>query len=352
MKILLISPLPPPSGGIATWTKYYLNSSFSRNNEVILVNSAVKENRAKEFKKIKLIEEIKRSLEIFLKIKINVPKVEIAHINTSCGHFGVIRDYLCLKYLKIKGIKTIVHFHCNIPDMIIKRHQKFFLKKILNNSNVNLVLNKTSQEYLKINYQIESNLIPNFILEKDFLELSNLEIKKNGVKKILYTGHITEAKGCKEILEVAKKMPEFEFILAGKINENDFIKYTLKNVIFLGEISFEQIKKNLKEADLFLFLSHTEGFTVSLLEAMSSGLPIIATNVGANEDMIENKGGYIINIGDIKEVENKILKIKENEELRNKMTAFNIEKVKKNYLQNKVLEEIFRIYKETLSESK
>ena len=45
MRILLISPLPPPSGGIATWTKNYIDSSYAKENKIYLVNTAVRNNR-------------------------------------------------------------------------------------------------------------------------------------------------------------------------------------------------------------------------------------------------------------------------------------------------------------------
>ena len=352
MRILLISPLPPPSGGIATWTKNYIDSSYAKENKIYLVNTAVRNNRIKEYKKIVLKEELKRTLDIFLKIKKNVSKIDIAHINTSCGSLGIIRDYLFVKYLKFKKIKVVVHYHCNISDMVSKKYQKIFLKKILKNSDIDLVLNKFSEEYIKKNYQKEVRLIPNFMLQKDFQKLSKLKCIKKDIKKILYTGHITEAKGCKEILEVAKEIPELNFVLAGKVNDEYFKNYTLKNVVFLGEISSQEVKKQLKDADIFLFLSHTEGFTMSLLEAMSAGLPIIATDVGANRDMIEDNGGVIVDIGDVKKVSQEIIKLKSDLILRQKMSVFNIEKVRENYLQEKILEEIFKIYKEILNDKK
>ena len=56
----------------------------------------------------------------------------------------------------------------------------------------------------------------------------------------------------------------------------------------------QKLQKYLDKADVFLFPSYTEGFSISLTEAMASGLPCIASDVGANQDMLENHGGILI----------------------------------------------------------
>lgn len=348
MKILLISPLAPPAGGMSTWTKIYLNSRYAFENEVVLINSAVKGKRIKEFKKIKISEEIIRSIKIFDEIKKKINNIDIAHINTSCGKFGIIRDYLYLKYLKYKNIKTIVHYHCNINDMITNKLQRIFLKKIIKNCDINLVLNKKSKKYIEQLTKIKGIIVPNFISSKIFDDLSNILEKNKTLKTIVYTGHISNSKGCKEILEVAEKLKNIEFILIGKIIENYFEKIKMNNVKFLGEISLDEVKKHLKKADLFLFLSHTEGFSISLLEAMSAGLPIIATDVGANRDMIGSNGGIIVNVKDTLGVLKNIKKLQSKKKLRSEMSKYNRIKVKEKYLDEVVLKKIFSIYKAKL----
>ena len=65
MKVLLVSPLPPPVGGIASWTVDYLN--YCKENtadvDITLVDSAIKGSRAENVSQRNLVEEIKRCFE-------------------------------------------------------------------------------------------------------------------------------------------------------------------------------------------------------------------------------------------------------------------------------------------------
>lgn len=72
-------------------------------------------------------------------------------------------------------------------------------------------------------------------------------------------------------------------------------------VQFLGER--EDINRILQMADFFIFPSKREGLSNSLLEAMSSQLPIIASMIGGNVDLIENKKeGMLFDYGDKKQL--------------------------------------------------
>ena len=68
------------------------------------------------------------------------------------------------------------------------------------------------------------------------------------------------------------------------------------NYNFTGNISNEKILNFYSEnyVDLFLNVSSSEGIPVSIMESLSAGIPVIATNVGGNNEIINNKNGSII----------------------------------------------------------
>ena len=346
MKILLISPLPPPAGGIATWTKRYLEFSEAKKNSVELLNTAVQGKRIKKIQKRSLFEEIRRTLKILNELKIKLKeKPNVVHLNTSCGKFGLIRDWICSEIVNLKRIKLVTQYHCNIEDMVKGKIANFFLKKLAKNTNVNLVLNKNSEIYLKKISKKDSIIIPNFISKENFKKLSEGRVLNKNIKRVLYTGHLLKTKGCDEILEVAKKFLHIKFILVGNIKEEYRNKKKSSNVEFLGELNQEEVFSELKKADLYLFPTYTEGFPNALLEAMSSGLPIITTSVGAIPDMIEDSGGIMVNVKSIRDIEIALEKLELEFEKRNEMKEFNFKKVKAKYLQEKVLKKIFETYK-------
>ncbi len=159
---------------------------------------------------------------------------------------------------------------------------------------MNIVLNNYSKTYLKEISDSQIKVIPNFI-DVFFLKDIPKEICQS-LKNVCYIGHVIEKKGILKIAEIAKLNPDISFTIAGPIYM-DVGKYNFSdNVLFLGSLNSSEVRNLLKNTDLFLFLTKTEGFSNSLLEAMAMGVPIITTDVGANYEMLENKGGFIVPI--------------------------------------------------------
>lgn len=69
-----------------------------------------------------------------------------------------------------------------------------------------------------------------------------------------------------------------QVILKGQVSNNDILEYYLSNPV-----------------DLFLNVSETEGVPVSIMEAMSFGIPIIATDVGGTSEIVTNDIGFLLN---------------------------------------------------------
>lgn len=344
IRVLLISPLPPPAGGIATWTQKYLDWSKSNNICVDVVNSSVIGGRAKQINtSINILDEYKRTMIIIrdLKNKIKSFRPNVVHLNTACGKFGLIRDYFCASIVKKCEIPLVVHYRCNIEDQINNNLiQKFFLRKLSCLARVNLVLNTPSKTYLDITFGIEGRLISNFIDNKFIYENKIINTK---IFNIVFIGHVQRTKGVREIFEVASHFPEICFSLAGPISSEIKLLKIPKNVILKGQVNLIEVRKLLCNADVFLFPTYTEGFSNALLEAMAAGLPIITTDVGANGDMIESSGGILVQVKNSGDIIRAISKL-ENKDYREVMSKYNIEKIRKNYLIDIVMDELISIY--------
>lgn len=340
MRIILVSPLGKPTGGIVTWTEEYLNSLIKKENEVILINTI------KNRKHIKYISDIIQIIKIFFKLRgIRLSQNDYLHINTSCAKLGIIRDYLIVKYASIRRVKIIVQYHCDIEDMVTHKFQLKLLNKISTIANMNLVLNRKSFIFLKqFDLNNRMQIFPNFISEERVKRINKKRIVKDKIEKVIYTGHIKRSKGCNKIIEIAKKLTEKEFVLVGKICEEYFFKENLSNVTYTGELSQNEVENILNEGDLFLFLSETEGFPNSILEAMAAELPIIATKVGAIEEMLEKNIGIVDKEDSLEKIISLIRFLDDSKERREILGLKNLQLVKKKYLKEKVIRRLIEIY--------
>lgn len=348
MKILLISPLPPPNGGIATWTKKFIEWMSLSDNVVKVINIAVIGNRALGVpnSRFSIVDEFSRLINVIRNLKKEIKKENpnIVHLNSSCGKTGILRDYLCAIIIKRKKIPLVIQYHCNIEDQLTgSKFAKKIFGKLSKLADTIFVLNSESYNYVLKETGIGTKKVPNFI-DNQFLLDDSKQISSE-LKNILFIGHIHKEKGVLEIIKVAKLLPQIKFILVGPVSDEIKAVDVPENIELTGNMELVKIKELLDKADVFLFPSYSEGFANALLEAMARGLPIITTPVGANEDMIENNGGFIVEVGNISEIIEAIKQIR-NPEIRKKMSRWNVNKVKNNYLTDVVISDFIEIYKE------
>lgn len=346
MRVLLLSPLPPPSGGIARWTERYLEWCRDM-HDVVVVNTALQGKRAGEAgKQRNLTDEVKRAIYVIGETKKRLKsKPDVVHINTSCSRYGILRDWICMKLAYKKNIPVIVHCHCNIEDQLGtgKIATKLFSDMVHKSEKV-LVLNSSSMHYVeKIKYN-KADFCPNFVLTN---QISDYHKIRDQIERVIYVGDVRLSKGSDDYYMLAKQNPQIEFIVVGSVtNEMDKVEKP-ENIHTLGRLEASEVEKQLNEADVFVFPSLTEGFSNALLEAMAHGLPIIATDVGAAIDMIENCGGAVVPVHNISAMQSALNNMKK-PETRKVMSEWNINKVKQCYEYNQVIETLFHIYEEVI----
>ena len=347
IKLLLVSPKTEPSkGGIAVWTDAFLENCGKYGISCDLLNIATIGERAKQGNaKRNFVDEFFRTKAIFKNLHSILIKqtYDVAHINTSCGTFGIIRDYITAHKIRRKQpqCKLIFHFHCDIQDQCKSKVSRFFLSKIVKISNNLLVLNNKNHQYLFELFDASSEIVPNFINES--MIRTDSKYIRSEIKEAVFVGYVRPEKGIRELYELALSNPKITFRLIGEVHNDIKMLDKPQNVVLCGKKSHLDIISELDEADVFVFLSHSEGFSIALLEAMSRGLPSIATDVGANKEMIENKGGVIVKVGDISAMEIALDFLRDSQK-REEMSAWNLEKVKSCYTVEKIISLLLNIY--------
>lgn len=350
-KVILVSPAPTSVGGIATWTSEFMKALQKYDMGVTLVDTSVIGDRSKtNDSKASAFIEIKRCCKIwkdtlFCLIK---EQPQLMHLNTSCSRRGIYRDFLCAVFAKIFAKPIVLHCHCNVNDQLGNdKYAVLCFKKLCNLCSNVLVLNKSSKEYVDGLSKTETAIMPNFI-STDFI--SNGKIINNSIKRVVYVGQVRKSKGVDSIIEVAKNNKKTFFDLVGPLTSeyDEAALSRIENIVLHGAQKKEYVKKILDKADIFLFPTKSEGFSLALLEAMARGLPVITTDVGANKDMIEDNGGVIVPVNDFDAIDVAIQQISD-KNIREQMSNFNVAKVEKNYTIDIVMQRLTDLYKSIIS---
>ena len=115
-------------------------------------------------------------------------------------------------------------------------------------------------------------------------------------------------------------------------------------IIFIGKVPHEEVLKYMSLSDVFVLPSLSEGFPNVVLEAMASGLPIVATKVGGLPEIVKNgENGFLIKPRNSKELAKKILLILNDKELSGRMSKNNIKEAKK-YSYENVVDNLEKVY--------
>jgi len=174
-------------------------------------------------------------------------------------------------------------------------------------------------------------------------------------------GNLREVKDHKTFIKVAseisKKFQSVKFLIAGKGPlERELKKITAlygvkKKIIFVGFI--KEIEKVYSAIDIFVLTSFWEGCPLSVLEAMSFGIPVVSFSVGDVPYIIQNgKDGFVVKNRDFTELIEKIELLLKNETFRNKIGKNAKEKIMREFTVKKMVKRYMDVYINLLKQYK
>lgn len=144
------------------------------------------------------------------------------------------------------------------------------------------------------------------------------------------------------------KNPALQYFICGKGPKEENLKALAESLGISEQIHFLGFRSDMKElltaSDIFLFTTKQEGLPRSMMEAMASGLPCIASKIRGNTDLLENaEGGYLCDTNDISAYAEKINLLAFDTALREKLGGNNLITIQK-FSTGTVTDEIRNIY--------
>lgn len=152
----------------------------------------------------------------------------------------------------------------------------------------------------------------------------------------------------KTIKELKNRNIKVKFVICGRGQAEENIKSQIKSLGIEDEVLLlgfrKDINRILTASDMFMLASFQEGLTLSVIEAMSYGLPCIVSDVRGNRDLIvDGKGGFVVETENENMFADKIEVLINNADMKNKFAEFNKQESKK-YTIESVTSELEKIY--------
>jgi len=164
-------------------------------------------------------------------------------------------------------------------------------------------------------------------------------------KVVLFIGELTKRKGVDLLLKCAERIREAHFIFIGEGE----VKANYENCYFVGPKPNHVLPKWINIADIFALPSRSEGTPVVVLEALSCGIPVVASKVGGIPDLIhDGVTGYLVEPEDVDMFEKRLRELLENPEKRRQMGLLGRKHMIENYDSRRIAERIKQVYERVL----
>jgi glycosyltransferase involved in cell wall biosynthesis len=235
--------------------------------------------------------------------------------------------------------------------IVATKFSKNFYKSI--RSEYNTVIIPHGIDTNKFSTSYKNNIIRGKIVNKnDFI--------------VLFVGRLRWHKGVEYLIKsfsiISDKIKDIQLCIVGDGEERKRLEIyaerkKLKNRIhFLGYVPSYSLPSIYAESDLFVLPSITsdtrghkspepEAFGIVLIEAMASGLPVIATKVGGLPYVVQDgKNGFLIDEKDYQELANKITILKNNKKIRKKMSENALSTVRRYYRWDEISEKYLNLF--------
>jgi glycosyltransferase involved in cell wall biosynthesis len=335
MNILLVnSKLYPESGGGPSRATFFLAKEFIKQKHKVEVLCKGKKEQTYRLQKIKVVrsKDFQKTLE-----------------KQECKKYDLVisMSYTFLKLLK-KHIdpKKIVYRVPSLMTVINSKAKQKLLKEVTKNIQIFAVSEMLKKQFVKITKRKKVDVI--------YVGIDSKKFKKGKTKNnfILSLGRLSPEKNLTPLINAFSKSKLGKLHIVGDGKEREKLERKAKkskrkkDIKFLGKTATPE--KYYKKSRIFVLPSKYDAFPLTLVEAMTCGLPCIAFKpnkkivTSSNEIISNNKNGFLVK--DAKQMAEKIDLLLSNKKLWNKMSKQAL-KTSKKYSWAKTAKDILKKYK-------
>lgn len=319
-KILMLAHFPPPVHGAGIVSEQIHRILASNDCQVEKVNLSFKGNITdlgrfnifKVFHQFKLVAHLLNAILFF--------KPDIFYFTPSVSSKLIYREAFFILIVKIfafisfRNINCFIHIHMR-PATKKTLLRRIILKTLFRNNSIILLTKKLVEDFEpQVFHKSQVHYLENFIdpllNQNEFkLKLIDQEIRRKKANfNVLYFGHMIESKGYKRGLDLSLLLSKdcqdknVTFHFAGSASDNE-IKYITSfiednslshKVYFAGPLYDADKRMMFYNCDLLILPSYSEAYPLTLLEALSTGMRVLATDVGGISDIVNTKNGVVI----------------------------------------------------------
>lgn len=273
------------------------------------------------------------------------------------AHSGDVSAWASLRVSRRHGIPLVVTYHgSEVHDRLVNHRKGWQMcRDVFKHAQLNLPVSRDLESILRgqVEPQGQCETLLLGVDQSRFFPSS--ERKK--MRSVLFVGHVQKEKGIFDLLMAWKKVkavcPDVVLTVVG--NDRTCGEFSKRVALFaigesvrmLGPLPNQTIPDVMRESSIFCLPSYGEGTPVSVMEAMSCGLPIVATRVGGIPDIVlHNQTGLLVDKGDIQGLAEALIALLGNPDLMARFTQAARMFAWEHFDGEKSADRLVRLYKE------
>ena len=319
-RLLFVSPLPPPTGGISIWMVAMRDGPLADDYEIRVVDSSPSAAHVASTSRLRL-GRVVDALRILWEVAVELVRFrpEIVHVNTSYA-WAFFRDGIAVHLARMAGARTVLHVHGgDFPEWSERTSAptRAFVRATLRRLDRVIAITEPTQRWLEREIDpARVRYLANFVHLDAIGPPPDRSDRSGKPVNVLFVGWMIEAKGVRELLAAAAHLPDARFTLVGP-PEPRFTEtveaelHALRDHLRVLPVQpRDEIYRLYREADIFVLPTWREGFPIVVIEAMAAGLPVVSTPVGAIPEAVEDgRSGILVPVRDAASLESALRRL-------------------------------------------
>lgn len=237
--------------------------------------------------------------------------VETKSLSLVHANSGSLSSWSAIQAAKQYGIPSVVTYSGSDVHMVLANRQKGWklCRDSFRSADLNVMVSRSLERVLRAFAQPEGRCEV-LLRGVDLKAFSPPNVENVRRPAVLFVGRITEAKGAFDLreawIQIVARRANAELWVVGPDSTNGRFAREIQasgyadSIKILGPLPLHKVADLMRQAQILCLPSHGEGTPNCVMEAMASGLPVVATEVGGIPDIVESgRMGLLVQKGDI-----------------------------------------------------
>ncbi len=263
----------------------------------------------------------------------------------------------CAAFVSSRNKPLVVTFHNYVLDSFMRQYSTpaqrlhyrtdllWSYRKAVRKASVITAVSEATADLVRrhLSPSLTIQVIRNGVDTNVFQPESSQSLRKT--IRVLFSGNPCRRKGADLLPEISRMLdPGIAICVTGGLRGTS-VSYTRDNIEIIEKVAYSKMPDLYRSADILLMPAVREGLSLAVLEAMASGLPVVATNCSSLPEQIDHgEGGFLCRLGDVEDFANRINQLAGSLELRQEMGRYNRDKVLENFTLGLMLDDYQKLF--------